>query len=267
MKTLGSVVLVATLVASCGGARDPGEQTPRNLAEDEAFTGELVVELADTLVQAKAYENALPMLNRALAKTPQDARLHYLMGLILRDRAVYDEASKYLARAIELQPGLAPAHGAMGVLLDLQGQHEAARPFHERAVELDPTSARHLNNLGFSLYLAGKPAEAEAAYRRGLGLDPMAHRLFINLGFALAAQNQEDEALQIFRQALPDGAARNNLALARELRGDREAARRMYQEALLQSPALPQATANLQALERLNGAENAPPDAPPSGGQ
>lgn len=234
------------LMLGCG-ARADRTTTPPD--KDKTFDSDLAVELADTLIRARAYENALPMLQRALSRTPKDPRLHYLRGVILRDRGIYDQAREAFTLALSLAPRMAHCHSALGILADLEGDHAAAHKAHARAVELRPGIAAFLNNQGFSYYLAGDWKKAEAAYRAGLNIDPGASRLYLNLGFAVAAQGgRDDEALKLFRQAIDEAGAFNNLALAQQLRGDAPAARRMFKQALRSNPSLPQALANLDAL-------------------
>lgn len=230
----------------CGARADRTTQPPE---KDKTFDSDLAVELADTLIRARAYENALPMLQRALRRTPKDPRLHYLRGVILRDRGIYGQARHAFTLALSLAPRMAHCHSALGILADLEGEHKAAGKHHARAVELMPKTAAFLNNQGFSYYLAGEWKKAEAVYREGLNADPGASRLFLNLGFAVAAQGgRDEEALKLFRQAIDEAGALNNLALAQQLRGDSVAARRMFKQALRSNPSLPQALANLDAL-------------------
>lgn len=238
--------LLALVLVGCGARADRTTDPPE---PDRTFDTDLAVELADTLIRARAYDNALPMLQRALKRSPNDPRLHYLRGVVLRDRGIYDQARQAFTLALSLAPQMAHAHSALGILADLEGDHPTALAHHERAVALAPGTAQFQNNLGFSHYLAGRWAQAEAAYRVGLEADPSARRLYTNLGFAVAAQGRDLEALRAFRQSVDEAGALNNLALAQQLRGDAGAARRMFKQALEKSPTLPQALANLEALD------------------
>lgn len=238
--------LLLLVLAGCGARVDRTTEPPD---PDKGFDTDLAVELADTLIRAKAYENALPLLQKALKRTPKDPRLHYLRGVILRDRGVYPQARTALTLALSLAPRMAHAHSALGILCDLEGDHATAKTHHARAIEIAPKVPQFQNNLGFSRYLAGQWKEAEAAYRAGLTADPSAPRLYLNLGFALAAQGRDAEAMRAFRQSVDEAGALNNLALAQQLRGDTDAARRMFKQALESTPTLPQALANLKALD------------------
>lgn len=239
-------LLLALSLAGCGARADRTTEPPD---EEKPFDADLAVQLADTLIRARAYDNALPMLQRALQRSPKDPRLHYLRGVILRDRGVYPQAREALTLALSLAPRMAHAHSALGILSDLEGKHADAQKQHRKAIELAPGTAQFQNNLGFSHYLAGEFKRAEAAYRAGLRTDPGANRLYLNLGFAVAAQGRDAEALRAFRQVVDEAGALNNLALAQQLRGDEDAARRMFKQALSKTPTLPQALANLKALD------------------
>ena len=89
--------------AGCGGAtggpRDreaeiKAAQQPELPPLDGKVDDELRIQLAELLIHEGAHENAVPIVREALARKPQDARLHYLLGTLLRDRGVYDEAER-----------------------------------------------------------------------------------------------------------------------------------------------------------------------------
>ncbi len=261
-KSRAALLAGVLALSACGGARQlPGEDPPAPTPEEEAeLTGDLSVQLAQTLIEAGAHQNAVPLLRGALARDPKDPRLHYLMATVLRDRGLYRKAEEEYALSLALSPTLAPAFAGQAVLRDLQGRHDEAKGLHDRAIELSPDVPRYRNNLGFSRFLAGDLPGAIAAYEDALRLEPNAPTVYNNLGFALASAGRDTEALRMFRQALDEGSALNNLALAHELRGDPSSARRMYQEALLTDPSLRQALVNLDALDR--GGVTSPPEVP-----
>lgn len=234
------------LLGACSGAPPKGE--PRSNKDEAAFDMDLTVALAETLVQSGAHTNALPMLRDALRRKPNDPRLHYLLGTILRDRGLYEQAQRTLDKAVSLDPTLSPAWAALGMVHDLQRRPAAALRCHDKAIELSPEVGRFFNNRGFSKYLAGDPAGAASDLQEALRLEPTAARVYVNLGFALAAQGKDEEALRMFRQALDEAGALNNLALAHELRGEPSSALAMYRRALEIDPGQDEALLNLEAL-------------------
>ncbi len=246
LSFIGVPLTAALFLFGCGGGAPAGGYGVRGEVKRD---DELAVQLAETFIEAGALQNAVPILRAALARHPRDARLHYLLGTALRDKGVLSQAKVEFILALELNPNLAPAHSGLGILLDLTSMRDLAAKHHEMSVKLAPHVARFRNNLGFSYYLNNKPKAAVLAYEEALRLDPTAKAVFVNYGFALAADKRDKEALLIFKQALPEAAALNNLALARELRGDADTARQAYLEALGIQPGLRQAIANLEALD------------------
>ena len=71
---------------------------------------------------------------------------------------------------------------------------------------------------------------------------------FVNLGFAFAAKDQIEKAKRAFTQVLSEAETLNNLALAKELKGDADAARQLYEQALITDPKNTEAASNLDSL-------------------
>jgi len=226
--------------------------------QDQEKDEELAVALVETLVEAKAYSNAIPILRGALARNPKDPRLHYLMGSVLRDKGIYRQAERSLLKSLQFAPKLAASWSALGILYDLKKEHFKAESHHMKAVELAPEVPRYHNNLGFSRFLAFKTEGAIAAYEEAIRLEPSKPHIYMNLGFALARARRDEEALRMFRQAGSEAEALHNLALAQELRGEPEHARRNYRQALKQDPALDSARLKLKALSPTHASKELP---------
>ena len=100
------------------------------------------------------------------------------------------------------------------------------------------------------LWLTALQAFANSETQRVQWLDPNQRNTYVNLGFSLALLSQEDEAKKVFGQVLRAGEVLNNLALARELRGDEQGAVKLYAEALDANPRLEVAQDNLEAVRQ-----------------
>ncbi|MBU0550937.1 tetratricopeptide repeat protein [Myxococcota bacterium] len=258
MRAVWPLLLILCVVfVGCGGA---GRTDRRSMPTPEAakadkeeqdkgeIDDDLTVALVETLIESRSYDSAVPMLKRALLRRPNDPRLHTLMGTVLRDKGVLNKAEAEFKLALHLNPKDALALAGLGVLYDLRGDHAAAKEAHTQAIALAPLSARLQNNLGFSCFLAGDTPAAISAYEEAISLDPSASHVYINLGFALTRQGKDHEALRIFRQALDEAAALNNLAMGQELRGADEDAQESYMRALEINPRLSEAHKNLERL-------------------
>jgi Flp pilus assembly protein TadD len=227
------------LTCACGA----GEKKPQSKVDSE-----LRVSLAELLIKAKAYDEAIPIVKKALHANPKDARLYYLLGVTLRDKGVYSEAENMFKRGIKLNPKLSVNFNALGVLLSMQRRYSEAETSLKHAIELDPKVARYYNNLGFVLYLVQRYPEAIDAYRNAIREAPSEQRVYINLAFALGAVRQDQEALRLFTQVLSKAQVANNLGIIYEQRQQDHLALQSYQKALDLNPRLKDARQNLDHL-------------------
>ena len=60
-------------------------------------------EMAEALVRSQAYSDAAPYLRGLLAKYPKNARLHLLLGIVLREKGVLAAAEQEIRLAIRLR--------------------------------------------------------------------------------------------------------------------------------------------------------------------
>jgi Flp pilus assembly protein TadD len=205
-------------------------------------------EVAEVLVAHHAYEEATPLLQRAVTDHPNDPRVHTMLGIVLRDQALYSQAELELMEAYRLDAASVDTRAALGVLYDQWGRSEEADVWHRRAIEAAPNSADFYNNLGFSLFLRKQDAASAAAFEQALRRDPTNRRSANNLGFVRARQGDITGALKSFQNAGGRAAALSNLGLAYELGGDLKSAKTFYKEALKVDKRLTAARRNLAAL-------------------
>jgi len=243
-------LMVFCLCTGCGGS--PDAKSSSGVPDMSKLTPEKRTSvrhaLIKTLLDSQAYDSAIPLINQALKETPNDAHLHGFRATILRERGRLEQALSVYDVALKFDPKLAAAHAGQGIVLNLLGQHEKATQAHQMATKLTPDDSSRLNNLGFSLYLQKNYQGAVDAYEAAIKIDARARVTFINLGFALAALGQEAKAKRAFGQVLDEAGILNNLALAKELKGDPKAARNLYKQALITDPKNQDAAQNLKAL-------------------
>jgi superkiller protein 3 len=87
-------------------------------------------------------------------------------GILLMEMGRYDEARPLLERALEQDPFLAEAWNALGVIESSRNLPQAAIDAWRRAVEADPRMVDALYNLGLMLGRRGETREALEALRR-----------------------------------------------------------------------------------------------------
>lgn len=164
--------------------------------------------LAALYLEQDNTEAALPLLNRALARTKSldpitRYELHYHRALAHRydypDRAAMDYGEA-------LQQNL-PPRLKLGALINLgnlkkaEGNLSEALALFQQAVDADPSLAIAHYNLGVTQRLRGYLDDAIAAYRQAIALAPNYAEAYQNLAVALFKLGKLPEALQNFGRA------------------------------------------------------------------
>ena len=248
-------ILLALLLSSCAsaGAKRSIDDTPSWATKDGRV--EAKIELAEALVLNGTPEAALQMISQMVEAGVRHPDVFVLQGRALTDMGLVEEAETALTQATRRSPGHSEAQNRLGILyMDQHRTEEAIRRFRLATRSADKDADLH-NNYGFALMAAGRHAEAVPVLRRALMLDGSQDRTRNNLGFALAVTGQDKAAWRVFRSSANEGAARYQLALAQELRGDNEAALKSYQKAIEVDPDLSEAD---EAIDRLT--DNSPPE-------
>ena len=237
-------LLSLKLSAQLGAALAEGD-TQRGLAE--AMTNNLdayrYYSLALEHVQMYLFEDALALLEKALALDPQFAMAHARIGYIYAVRMGYDEkATPHLEEALSLSDRLDEKHK-----LFVSAWLATAKHNTERAIELYrdvlkqyPLETEAYQRLGWLLIKQNHCDEAIEVTRQGLITDPDSEDLYNALGTACMRLGRNDEALaayQRYTQLAPsDPNAWDSLALFHQCLGRYEDAEAAYNRALALNP-------------------------------
>jgi tetratricopeptide (TPR) repeat protein len=167
--------------------------------------------LAEILMGRSSYGEAIEILQKGTERMPENAELHYRIGICYYSDKQPDAAFDAYKKAAELDPNMAKAHYGQGkVLLDKQDVANAL-PLLQKAVELEPEDPDFLTDYGGALVAQSQfdqalPLLEKAAstpeYNNPGGL--------YNLGFAQLQTQQFDAAVTSFQkaaEALPTWAA------------------------------------------------------------
>ena len=117
----------------------------------------------------------------------------------------FDEAHALFARARALAPENALVHYRLGLLFGDTGRPGDALMCFDRVLQLEPDNVRAHNNRGSALQQLGRMAEAEAAFRHALALAPDQVIPYVNLGRILEDAGRKLEAADIYRAAIKRG--------------------------------------------------------------
>ena len=262
--TLLATAAVIGLGVSAGACMrpDPKSSPPLRKPSDREVLA-MRYAMAEALVQREQYGQAAPYVRDLLALHPKDARLHYLLGVILREQGVEGAAERELHKSVQLQPKAPAAYAALAVLRTKQRKLHAAEKLLRRAVELSPRSTRYHSDLGFCLLLQRRLPDALQSLEEAVRLDPSNRRAFNNLGLVLGLQGKRDAAMKAFRQAGSLVMALTNMGFVAQMRGRPLQARRYYERALQKRADFAPALRNLRSLDPNAAAAYAPQAADP----
>ncbi len=206
---------------------------------------------AGNLSQAEAiYLQALPI-------APQPSELLHLLGVIAAQRQQFDEAIELINQAIALDNTVANFYSSLGGALSGQGQWTEAIESFNRALTLEPNHLEAHYNLGNLLRHHRQWAQAAQHYRQYLALNPNDATVHHYLGSVLLSQRQISEAIKCYQQALAlkpnDAEINHHLGYALAELGQFSKAVNYYQRALVLAPNNAQTHKCLGDIWRIQG--------------
>ena len=206
------------------------------------------VEVLQLIDEAESAETKLPepkrieLLQRALAKDPQNPSLYYQLGGRLEKNDRYDEASALYRTALSKGIDSGRLHSRLADLLLRRGRKDEAIVEYEKAAQINPADLDSQNNLATAYLEKGRLADAERVFQWILANDadyPAAQN-----GMGLVSIQKQDPAAArgYFERAAkldPDLVeVHMNLGLLYEMAGDRARARSSFETFLAKaSPA------------------------------
>lgn len=173
------------------------------MRHDDYF-GELVMLEIQLLDEFNLQEDAMALLDRELARTPDDTSLLYLRAMRAWETGDIEAMERDLRQILHTEPDNADALNALGYTLadlNLQGRLEEARDLIERAYEADPNNPAILDSMGWVYFRLGQPDNAlawlESAYAQVPDQEIAAH-----LAEVLHALGRSEEARQLIERIL-----------------------------------------------------------------
>lgn len=155
---------------------EDGQAIERSFAGLEAVLGEgeddvalramLLIARAELLLQADDWDAAEPLMDRAIAKRPDDADILNFVGYSALERRKHVERSlAQVEAAWEKDPQSAAITDSLGWAYFLTGRVEEAVPLLERAQIGAPDNAVIVEHLGDAYWQAGRRFEARYSWR------------------------------------------------------------------------------------------------------
>ncbi|MBI5546279.1 MAG: zinc-ribbon domain-containing protein [Deltaproteobacteria bacterium] len=153
-------------------------------------------------------EKAAEALRRALSEegkkvlSPADqARAHYLMGMLLASRHQREEAVKEFEEALKSYPESAPARAAFGRFVLRRHDYAKAVELFEAAYKSDSKEIEYLDGLVRGLLGSGAPAKAQKLVTEAAGSFPGNPRVAFLAGLVADAIEKGDDAERNYKRA------------------------------------------------------------------
>lgn len=203
-----------------------------------------VASLARAFQKQGNLEAAARWLNLAQALAPDDPRLPFEAADVAYHRGLNEEAVTRLREVIARVPDHADAHYLLGFVLGDLGRHDEAADATRRALQLNPALGRAQPNLSLE---NGSAATRRPLASRPAPPEPVSHDhgalAHFNLGLAFRQKGYFSEALREYRLALDHGEDRalvtQAMAEVHLLRQDPAAATPLYDWLVQEQPRSP----------------------------
>jgi tetratricopeptide (TPR) repeat protein len=162
---------------------------------------------ATRLEQQGKYEQALQLLERAVAIAPKDVGARNALGLCLQRLDRPADALVHIDELLKQQADLPFAHASKGNALIALGSLRRARESHLRALELDPGNFTSLAALASIATHRGQHEEARRWAEQALNLAPGFPDAILSLAAADLAAGALDSAEKRLRHLIMDSRA------------------------------------------------------------
>jgi tetratricopeptide (TPR) repeat protein len=167
--------------------------------------------LADTSIDSEAYRlmragrfgDALPLAERAVARSSECRTGHSVLASILLKLGRVREAEQVVAQAAALGGGTGAAYDGLAYVSTELGRHERANALYRRATELEPQTPRFWYNLACSERSFGRLVAAEQACQRSIALDSRHYPSYL-LRSELRVQSSAANHIADLRRRLAD---------------------------------------------------------------
>lgn len=167
-----------------------------------------LIEKAYKMMQADKNKPAEVLLRDALRTSPDNAKLHMVLGKNLAAQAtatrpdqrkhiedLYETAILEENQALKLDPKLFGAHIALGQIYANLGKNEQAIAEIKQACEIRPNSYGAHRDLGIACLTAGKVDEAIDAFKKATTIKPDQPEAHMKLAILLSKRNNVKDAL------------------------------------------------------------------------
>lgn len=187
------------------------------------------IDEAESTGSALSEPRRIALLEKALAKDPENPSLYYQLGGRLEKNGRYNEAAHLYKTALAKGIESARLHSRLADLLLRQGDKDTAIAEYEKAARINPSDLDSQNNLATAYLERGRLADAENTFQWVIANDARVAAAQNGMGLVAIQKRDFASARTYFEKAAqldPDLAeAHMNLGLIYEMAGDKAKAR------------------------------------------
>ena len=125
-----------------------------------------------------------------------------LLGLGLNGLGIVEKSISCLSKAVSISPQNAKYHYDLGVVLQFSGQDEKAIRHYQLSLNLSPGNAAAWENLGVCFFDCCRNSDAVAAFERALNINPISILALTNLATLRRWQGQHEHSLELIDRAI-----------------------------------------------------------------
>jgi tetratricopeptide (TPR) repeat protein len=140
-------------------------------------------------------DEAIDLIQRAIATNDQVPLFHANLGEMLRIKGDLAGAVRHGAKAVELEPGMSGALSNLGIAYYDGEDYEKAKQCHKRALALDANLPPSLNNMGSIMREEDQPEKAIEYYHKAIAANANYLEPLNNLGLVLIEEDRHAEAI------------------------------------------------------------------------
>ena len=185
--------------------RSEEETSARGRIDELISTGSFddLVRAAEVYQTLERYDDAIPILERALNLEPESIQVMFWLGASYERTGRSVEAEGMLGGLLELAPNFAPALNYLGYMWAEKGENlDQALELVSQAVALEPDNGAYIDSLGWAHYQLGQYEAAQDYLERAANLVGQDAVVFEHLGDLYVAIGQLDRAAGLYERAL-----------------------------------------------------------------
>jgi tetratricopeptide (TPR) repeat protein len=192
----------ASIMAKQGKVDEARAFLRRAAAEHPDEEAQMTVAEAQLLRDANRVRDAYEVLGQALKKDPNQPDLLYDYALTAEKLQRYDVLENNLRKLMEVKPDHAHAYNALGYsFVERNTRLPEAKKLIQHALELAPEDAFIVDSMGWLLYREGDLKAAADELRRAYNGRPDAE-IGAHLGEVLWVMGERDEARRVWQESL-----------------------------------------------------------------